>query len=116
MKIHVLYHVPFEGLGSIKDWIVHKNHELTESHLYDNQPLPDAAHFDLLIIMGGPMGINDEDQFPWLRSEKRLILQAFHKQKAILGICLGAQMIAQALMDNLLEYFCQKLLVPLKCI
>jgi GMP synthase-like glutamine amidotransferase len=47
--------------------------------------------------MGGPMGANDEDKYPWLEEEKLAIRQAIEKQKTVLGICLGSQLIAAAL-------------------
>jgi GMP synthase-like glutamine amidotransferase len=97
MKIHALYHVPFESLGSIGDWIIRKGYSLVQSHLYLNNPLPEPYDFDLLIIMGGSMSTSDEVQFPWLKNEKYLIRRACEENKSVLGICLGAQLIADAL-------------------
>jgi GMP synthase-like glutamine amidotransferase len=59
--------------------------------------LPDLADLDLIIAMGGPMSVNDEVEFPWLKEEKRFVADAIHGGKAVLGICLGAQLIANAL-------------------
>jgi hypothetical protein len=53
MKIHHLQHVPFEGLGSIELVLKQKGHQLSATHLYNNQPLPSVNDIDWLIIMGG---------------------------------------------------------------
>ncbi len=74
-----------------------RQHKLTATHLYLNEPLPQLANFDWLIVMGGPMSANDETAYPWLREEKRLINLAIKSGKIVLGICLGAQLIADAL-------------------
>jgi GMP synthase (glutamine-hydrolysing) len=67
------------------------------THLYNNENLPSVGEFDWLIIMGGPMSVSDELLYPWLRDEKKLILQAIEQQKVVVGICLGAQLIADVL-------------------
>ncbi|MFZ6027434.1 MAG: type 1 glutamine amidotransferase [Chloroflexota bacterium] len=97
MRIHVLQHVPFEGLGSMAHWIAAKGCYLTISRLFQGDPFPDLRQFDWLIVLGGPMGVYDEAQHPWLVMEKRLIEGAIRAEKIVLGICLGAQLIASVL-------------------
>jgi len=97
MNIHYLQHVPFEGLGSMESALKTGGHQLSSSHLYKDQSLPALEEIDWLIIMGGPMGVQDETEYPWLKSEKEFILQAIESGKIVLGICLGAQLIAAAL-------------------
>ena len=98
MKVHYLQHVPFEGLGAIESWIINKGHTLTKTALYDTTPVfPKTNEFDLLIILGGPMSVNDEDVYPWLKPEKDFIRSTIEAEKKILGICLGAQLIANTL-------------------
>jgi GMP synthase-like glutamine amidotransferase len=97
MKIAALFHVSFEKLGLIEDWILTKGYSLAEYHLYNDPRLPSIHEFDMLIIMGGTMSVNDEDRFVWLASEKELIRQCRDAGKPVLGICLGAQLIAAAL-------------------
>jgi GMP synthase-like glutamine amidotransferase len=97
MKIAALFHVSFEKLGLIEDWILTKGYSLTEYHLYNDPRLPLIHEFDMLIIMGGPMSVNDEERFPWLAPEKELIKRCREFEKPVLGICLGAQLIASAL-------------------
>jgi GMP synthase (glutamine-hydrolysing) len=65
--------------------------------LYESHQLPPVESFDMLIVMGGPMGVYDEDKYPWLRKEKLLIKNAAEKGKIILGICLGSQLLAEIL-------------------
>lgn len=97
MRINYFQHVAFEGLGTIEQWIYARGYHLTATKLYQNDPIPDMESVDWFIIMGGPMGVHDEDRLPWLKSEKRLIEKAVSKEKAVLGICLGAQLIADVL-------------------
>jgi len=59
--------------------------------------LPDLGEIDWLVVMGGPMNIYEEDRYPWLIEEKRLIETAVAAGKTVLGICLGAQLIASVL-------------------
>lgn len=97
MRIHYLKHVPFEGLGSIENILVAKGCELSRTCMYQDQSLPSIHELDALIVMGGPMGANDEDQFPWLTLEKEFIESVIQREVPILGICLGAQLIADVL-------------------
>ncbi len=97
MRIHILQHEKFEGPGYIEDWIRGKNHELTYTRFYENSELPASDGFDFLIIMGGSMSVNDEQRFPWLKQEKQFIKSAIENGKIVLGICLGAQLIASSL-------------------
>lgn len=94
MRYQVLQHVSFETCGLLADFVRAGGHSLATAALYDGQALPAPADFDVLIIMGGPMSIHDESEFPWLRTEKELIAAAIRSRKKVLGICLGAQLIA----------------------
>jgi len=97
VKIHYFQHVPFEGLGNMEDWIRAKGHQLSRTCFYQNATLPDPEDIDGLIVMGGPMGANDESVYPWLQAEKKFIARAVHREIKVLGICLGAQLIASVL-------------------
>jgi GMP synthase-like glutamine amidotransferase len=96
LRAHYLQHVPFEGLGRIAPWLEAAGYELTNTRFFESAALPDLKKIDLLLVMGGPMSVNDEDEFPWLVSEKQFICEAIHSGKSVLGICLGAQLIASA--------------------
>lgn len=97
IRVHTLLHVPFEGIGCIADWITKKEFLLTETRLWENANLPPLEVINLLIIMGGPMSVNDEKKYPWLHHEKLFIEEAINQGKQVLGICLGSQLIANVL-------------------
>jgi len=98
VRVHVLQHVPFEGLGSIEAWLSQRQAHVTFTHFYEaSAALPPLDGIDLLIALGGPMSVNDEAQLPWLRPEKRFVAEAIAGGKAVLGICLGSQLMASAL-------------------
>ncbi|MGE4559266.1 MAG: type 1 glutamine amidotransferase [Desulfobulbus sp.] len=97
MRIHGLQHVAFEGLGHIGKWIADQGHSLTLTRLYAGESLPDPADFDRLVIMGGPMNIYEDDRYPWLAGERAFIRRAVAGGKSAVGICLGAQLLADAL-------------------
>lgn len=96
-KINIIQHVPYETPGCIEDWIKNKSyrHEITK--MYAGDQLPGVADIDWLIIMGGPMSIHDTEKYPWLPGEKVFIREAISTGKTVIGICLGAQLIAEAL-------------------
>jgi len=98
MRVHALLHQPFEGLGMIKTYLKNGEYTVTETHLWESAArFPDMDKFDLLIVMGGPMNVDEEEIYPWLKSEKAFIKKAIDADKRILGICLGAQLISTAL-------------------
>ncbi|MCX6150901.1 MAG: type 1 glutamine amidotransferase [Ignavibacteriales bacterium] len=97
LKLHCLLHVPFEGPAYINDWVKEKNHGISFTKFYMNQNPPKIDDFDWLIIMGGPMNIYEEEKYPWLIKEKEFIKEAIKKGKVVIGICLGSQLIADAL-------------------
>ncbi|MES9827605.1 MAG: gamma-glutamyl-gamma-aminobutyrate hydrolase family protein [Candidatus Thiodiazotropha sp.] len=97
MRAHYLQHVPFEDPGSIENWLKHAGYEITSTMLYESEELPGIESIDLLVIMGGPMSVNDDQDFPWLVEEKEFIKKVIESGKPVLGICLGAQLIACSL-------------------
>ena len=90
-------HVPFEGPGIIPDWIGKKGHQLQYTKFYEEFTLPDTSAVDLLIIMGGPMDVFDYHIHPWMGDEIEWVKEFINLGKPVLGICLGAQIIAAAL-------------------
>ena len=97
MKIHWFQHVPFEGLGNIGTWANRHGHRLSITRFFKQDPLPQMDTIDWLIVMGGPMNIYEEEKYPWLSEEKHFLKNAIDAGKAVIGICLGAQLIADAL-------------------
>ena len=97
MRIHCLQHVPFEGPAGIDDWAARKGYPVTTTLLFEHGKLPDREAFDWLVVMGGPMGVRDETDYPWMANEKALIGAAIAAGKTVIGVCLSAQLIAAAL-------------------
>ena len=97
MLSHCLQHVPFEGLGSIEIWLQNAGYEIASTNFYESAELPSPNEIDLLVVMGGPMSVNDEDNYPWLVLEKEFVRKVIKTGKPVLGICLGAQLIANAI-------------------
>jgi GMP synthase-like glutamine amidotransferase len=95
MRVHYFQHVSFEGdLGSMEPWLQQQGAVISCTQFFANDPIPALDDIDMLIVMGGPMSINDEAEFPWLVAEKQFIRDAIAAGKPVLGICLGAQLIA----------------------
>lgn len=97
MRAHYLQHVAFEGLGSIEPWLRKAGYQITATRFYDAGILPEISEIDLLVVMGGPMSVNDEKDYPWIIEEKKFIERAIEAGKPVLGICLGAQLIASVM-------------------
>lgn len=97
MRIHSLEHAPNEGAGKIAEWAAARGHTLTTTRFDLGQTVPKPDEFDLLVIMGGGMNIYQHRDYPWLVDEKRLIAKAAARDKSMLGVCLGAQLIADVL-------------------
>jgi len=97
MHLHSFHHSPCEGLGEIATWAQRKGHALSTTHLDQGATIPTLENIDWLIVMGGPMNIYEHRNHPWLVAEKAAIAQAIAQGKRVLGICLGAQLIADAL-------------------
>jgi GMP synthase-like glutamine amidotransferase len=97
MRVHVLQHVAFEDIGSIADWLRERNAQITYTRFFESAELPSPIDFDLIIAMGGPMSANDDAELPWLIAEKQFIREAIKNEIPLLGICLGAQLVASAL-------------------
>ena len=103
MRIHYLQHVPFENPGIILNWAVQRTYPVTCTRLFENQVLPAQTDFDWLVIMGGPMNIYEEERYPWLIREKEFIKEAISNNKIILGLCLGAQLIADVIGGRVIQ-------------
>lgn len=97
MNVDVLQHVPFEGPGSIADWADARGARLAVTRLFAQEQFPDPTAVDLLVVMGGPMGANDHAVHAWLADEQDFIRQVIAAGKPVLGVCLGAQLIAAAM-------------------
>ncbi len=97
MKILILKHIHDEPAGHAEQWAIERGYAFSYHYWDNNNILTELPEFDLLIIMGGLMGAYEEEIHPWLVIEKKLIREAIDHEKKVLGICLGAQLIASAL-------------------
>jgi len=97
MKIHIFQHAHFESPGNTLDLVNNQTNSITYTHFYEDFELPQFSDIDMLIILGGPMSIHDEDRYPWLKAEKEFIKKAIKLGKKVFGICLGSQMLANVL-------------------
>lgn len=97
MKILCLKNIVFEGPGTFALWAQARGHELEIAAVYQNKPLPSPETFDALLVMGGPMNIYEDTIYPWLAKEKGYIRGAIAAGKHVIGVCLGAQLIAHVL-------------------
>ena len=97
MRVHWLQHADYEELGCIAPALLHAGHTLSQTRLQAGEALPAQDAFDALLVMGGPMNIYEHDAHPWLVAEKTFIGATIDASKRVLGICLGAQLIADVL-------------------
>ena len=103
IRVHVFQHIEGEGLSSLSHWMQTHDTQVNCTRFFawqTEQPLPTLPHIedvDLLIIMGGAMSVNDEQDYPWLVPEKQWIAHYVRSGRAAIGLCLGAQLIANAL-------------------
>ena len=76
IRIYCFQHVSYEGLGCIEDWALNEGHSIFYTKFFEGDELPNINDLDWLIVMGGPMSVHDEKDFPWLKDEKEFIDKA----------------------------------------
>ena len=99
-NVLILQHVRPEPPGTIADALDETGLSYRTIQIFQNEPVPDSLNADGLIVMGGPMGVDDLDARPHLRREINLIEQALREELPLLGVCLGSQLLAHALGAN----------------
>jgi GMP synthase-like glutamine amidotransferase len=97
MRLHYLQHVAFEDAANIAAWALGRGYSVTRTRLDLGQSLPPQDTFDWLVVMGGPMNVDEHDAYPWLVQEKQFLRSAIDRGVRLLGVCLGAQLIAEVL-------------------
>jgi len=97
MKLHFFQQVSFEDLEGIFKWAEEKGHSTSGTLFFEDYEFPEIDDFDWLIVLGGYMNVYESEKFPWLVEEKEFIRKAISGDKIVLGICLGAQLIADVL-------------------
>lgn len=97
MNALIVTHHHEEGPGLLEDILKQRGWEMKEVGLWNGNSLPDPTPFHFLIVMGGPMSVNEEDLHPFLAQEKLFVRQWINQGRPTMGICLGAQLIAHCL-------------------
>lgn len=97
MRVVAITHADFEPVGAIATWAVERGFELEVLSPFKGQKLPAAREYDFVIVLGGPQSVCERDNHPYLEEEIGLIRQVIDQDRPILGICLGAQLMGQAL-------------------
>ncbi|OHY81516.1 glutamine amidotransferase, partial [Enterococcus faecium] len=95
--IYVIQHLAFEDLGSLEDVFYQLNFRIRYFEAGIDDLTPAMQHDGLTIILGGPIGVYEEEDYPFLKQETELLKQRLIDNKPTIGICLGAQLIAKAL-------------------
>lgn len=97
-EVIVLQHAECEGLGAIQQVLDKKNIRAKYIRSFAGEPVPEKlGEASGLIVMGGPMGVYEQDKYPFLRNELNLIGRTVADEKPVLGVCLGSQLLAAAL-------------------
>ncbi len=97
LRLTALIHAPFETPAAIGLWALERGHAMTHVLLCDGAPLPERGSFDALVLMGGPQNIYQHRDHPWLKAETRFLVEEIARGTKMLGVCLGAQLLADAL-------------------
>lgn len=109
MNCQIFQHIPFEGPARLGTWLSGQGHRVTFTRWFAGERPPALASVDLLVVMGGPMSVYEEHLHPWLREEKQYIRQAIHAERRVLGVCLGAQLLAEVLGARVYPHTCREI-------
>lgn len=96
MSVLILKNIEAEGPGTLEDFLCEEGTSYRVIDL-EKEAIPPAQEFDTLIMMGGPMSVNDEDLYPFITREMELVREFIARSKKVFGICLGAQIMAKSL-------------------
>ena len=93
--ILILKHEGSEGAGTLKEFLSNTRYGTREVALYNNEALPSLDDCDAIVSMGGPMNVYEESRYSFLELENEFLKKAIEKRRPVLGICLGAQLLAK---------------------
>ena len=108
MRILLLQHDPLDGPGALLEWAESRGHTVTSCLICQGEHLPPLESFNMLVSLGGPMGAYQEEKHPWLADEKEYLRMALAAGKKILGLCLGCQLLADALGGKAFRHTCKE--------
>lgn len=97
LSVLVFQHEPDDGPGYLGEALIRRGARLTTVRLDKGESVPNTAPYNMLLVMGGGMNVYQEDKYPWLIEETQAIREAVEAGKAVLGVCLGGQLLAKAL-------------------
>jgi GMP synthase (glutamine-hydrolysing) len=99
-RVHIVMHEVFEAPAAIENWAKDKGSRISYTRLYEGDAFPTDTSFDLLVVMGGPQSPETTvDECPHFDAAKEIdfIRNAIEQDKFVFGVCLGAQLIGEAL-------------------
>ncbi|MCX8493962.1 MAG: type 1 glutamine amidotransferase [Chthoniobacterales bacterium] len=108
MNILLIQHDPLDGPGALLEWATSRGHSIVFCLISGGAPLPSLESVDFLVSLGGPMGAYEEDKHPWIVAEKEYMRHAVNAGKKILGLCLGCQLLADALGGKAFRHTCKE--------
>ena len=108
MRILCLQHDPLDGPGALLEWAAERGHAVAFCRISEGESLPPIESVDLLVSLGGPMGAYEEQKHLWLAGEKEYLRKAVAAGKKILGLCLGCQLLADALGGTAFRHTCKE--------
>ncbi len=97
MSVLICKNIETEGPGTIEDYLKTQGIPYKIVELSKGEKIPEPDRFDTFIIMGGPMSVNEDNRYPYIKEEEKLVMDFISQDKKVLGICLGAQIMAKAL-------------------
>ncbi len=97
MSVLIIKNIASEGPGTIEDYLRAERRSYSIVDLNKKENAPEVTDFTHVVIMGGPMAVYEMDRHPYLKTEMKIIESAISLNKRVLGVCLGAQMVAHAL-------------------
>lgn len=97
MRIHFFEHAEIEGIGTFEDLLFERSWSSSHTRWDLGQAPPDPSQWDLLVVMGGPMNVYEDTLYPWLVQEKAYLDAVLAQKRHVLGVCLGAQLLAERL-------------------
>lgn len=95
MKVSIFKHIEFENPGYFIEYFSQRNFDVKVFNLYEGEK--PIANADIIVVLGGPMNIYEEEKYPFISDEKKFLTDSIKEGKKVIGVCLGSQLIADVL-------------------